>query len=146
VSCVGSAVWILLPHELVFAFYGQALLAVSTKLGYGKKDTQVHHADAASTETEPADASPDDRAARLRPPRKASPAIELDRETVQQQKLATRHPGDVSAEITPSPRTRGMEAPRPPAFGVSPRRADAGRDRQLDALSERAGDLVFEPL
>jgi hypothetical protein len=33
VSCVGSAVWILLPHELVFAFYGQALLAVNDQRG-----------------------------------------------------------------------------------------------------------------
>lgn len=33
VSCVGSAVWILLPHELVFAFYGQALLADDDQRG-----------------------------------------------------------------------------------------------------------------
>ncbi|HEV2997932.1 MAG TPA: hypothetical protein VGX16_02415 [Solirubrobacteraceae bacterium] len=28
-SCVGSAIWVLLPHELVFAFRGEAILAES---------------------------------------------------------------------------------------------------------------------
>lgn len=31
--CVGSAIWILLPHALVFAFRGEALLAESDHLG-----------------------------------------------------------------------------------------------------------------
>jgi len=33
VSCLASAIWILLPHELVFAFHGQALLAESDHRG-----------------------------------------------------------------------------------------------------------------
>jgi hypothetical protein len=32
-SCLASAIWILLPHELVFAFHGQALLAESDHRG-----------------------------------------------------------------------------------------------------------------
>jgi hypothetical protein len=31
--CVGSAIWVLLPHELVFAFRGEALLAESDHRG-----------------------------------------------------------------------------------------------------------------
>jgi hypothetical protein len=31
--CVGSAIWILLPHALVLAFRGEALLAESDHLG-----------------------------------------------------------------------------------------------------------------
>ncbi len=33
VLCLASAIWVLLPHELVFAFRGQALLAVSDHQG-----------------------------------------------------------------------------------------------------------------
>jgi hypothetical protein len=33
VLCLGSAVWVLLPHEFVFAFRGQALLAESDHRG-----------------------------------------------------------------------------------------------------------------
>ncbi|HUA49472.1 MAG TPA: hypothetical protein VMA77_29830 [Solirubrobacteraceae bacterium] len=33
VLCLGCAIWVLLPHELVFAFRGEALLAVSDHEG-----------------------------------------------------------------------------------------------------------------
>jgi hypothetical protein len=33
VLCLASAIWILLPHKMVFAFRGDALLAQSDKLG-----------------------------------------------------------------------------------------------------------------
>lgn len=33
VLCLASAIWVLLPHELVFAFRGEALLAVSDHAG-----------------------------------------------------------------------------------------------------------------
>ncbi len=33
VLCLASAIWVLLPHELVFAFRGEALLAVSDHEG-----------------------------------------------------------------------------------------------------------------
>ncbi|HEY2652198.1 MAG TPA: hypothetical protein VGI50_09775 [Solirubrobacteraceae bacterium] len=33
VLCLGSAIWVLLPHELTFAFRGEALLAVSDHEG-----------------------------------------------------------------------------------------------------------------
>jgi hypothetical protein len=33
VLCLGCAIWVLLPHELVFAFRGEALLGVSDQAG-----------------------------------------------------------------------------------------------------------------
>lgn len=33
--CLASAIWVLLPHELIFAFRGDALLAVSDEEGVG---------------------------------------------------------------------------------------------------------------
>ena len=33
VLCLGCAIWVLLPHELVFAFRGEALLGVSDQEG-----------------------------------------------------------------------------------------------------------------
>jgi len=105
----------------------RGLSASSTKLWLWQKRHPVHHADTASAETEPADASPDDRAAWLRPPRKASPAVELDSETFRRQKLATRHPGGVERWNHPLPR-RGAWTPRAHTLGPPrQRRADASQ-------------------